>query len=84
MNSMADTSCTVQNTGGGFVFSNLWRFVPSSGTVGVRVDDSEHMWFGWWARQTVEHEEDDSRGCASATDDWAFEMGHVRECCDDL
>ena len=72
---MADTSCTVQNTGGGFVFSNLWRFVPSSGTVGVRVDDSEHMWFGWWARQTVEHEEGNPE-VVHPTDDWAFEMGH--------
>ena len=69
--STATTSCTVQNTGGGFVFSDLWRFVPSSGTVGVRVEDSEHMWFGWWARQTVEHETP-----AHPTDTWAFEMGH--------
>ena len=68
--SSADTDCTVQNTGGGFVFSDLWSFVPSSGTVGVRVNDSKHMWFGWWARQTVEHEE------GNPTDDWAFEMGH--------
>ncbi len=71
MNSVADTSCTVQNTGGGFLFVGPWRFVPSSGTVGVRVEDSEHMWFGWWARQTVEHEDP-----AHPTDDWAFEMGH--------
>ena len=47
------TSCTVQNTGGGFVFSNLWTFVPSSGTVGVRVADAQYMWFGWWSREAL-------------------------------
>ena len=73
--STADTSCTVQNTGGGFVFAGPWRFVPSSGTVGVRVNDSEYMWFGWWARQTVEHEEG-TPADVHPTDDWAFGVGH--------
>ncbi|MCY4497332.1 MAG: hypothetical protein OXC14_08610 [Rhodospirillaceae bacterium] len=50
--STGDTSCTVQNTGAGFVFSGPWRFVPASGTVGVRVADSEYMWFGWWSTET--------------------------------
>ena len=48
-----NTSCTVQNTGGGFVFTGPWHFVPSSGTVGVRVADANHMWFGWWSRETL-------------------------------
>ena len=51
--STADTSCTVQNTGAGFVFTGPWRFVPSSGTVGVRVADSAFMWFGWWSTETA-------------------------------
>ena len=51
--STSSTSCTVQNTGGGFVFDGPWSFVPSSGTVGVRVQDSQYMWFGWWSRETL-------------------------------
>ena len=51
--SNAETSCTVQNTGGGFVFDGPWFFVPSSGTVSVRVPDDEHMWFGWWSTETA-------------------------------
>ena len=53
MDSTAETSCTVQNTGGGFVFRGPWFFVPSSGTVSVRVPDDEHMWFGWWSTETA-------------------------------
>ena len=49
----ATISCTVQNTGGGFVFTGPWRFVPSSGTVIVSVPDAEHMWFGWWSTETA-------------------------------
>ena len=63
--------CTVQNTGGYFNFVGPWTFRPSSATSGVRVADTEHMWFGWWARQTVEHADP-----AHPTDDWAFGVGH--------
>ena len=51
--STAATSCTVQNTGGGFVFRGPWFFVPSSGTVGVSVEDAQYMWFGWWSTETA-------------------------------
>ena len=72
MGSTADTPCTVQNTGGGFVFAGPWSFVPSSGTVGVRVDDSEYMWFGVWARQTVRLDTPPNQ----PTETWAFQAKH--------
>ena len=67
--------CTVQNTGGHFNFVGPWTFRPSSATSGVRVADTEHMWFGWWARQTVEHEEGNPED-VHPTDDWVFGVGH--------
>ena len=72
MGSTADTSCTVTNTGGGFVFAGPWYFVPSSGTVGVRVEDAEYMWFGVWARQTVRLADPPDQ----PTETWAFQAKH--------
>ena len=58
-------ACTVQNKGASFSFSvNDWTFTPSSGTTNVRVEDAEYMWFGWWAKYTLED------------DAWAFEAKH--------
>ena len=47
-------SCTVRNTGSEFIFSSLWTFSPSSGTTGVRVEDTVYIYFGWWSRQITE------------------------------
>ena len=81
----ADTNveCTVQNRGGSFQFgpatgpATAWDFVPASGTVQIVVPDAQYMWFGWWARQTVEHDvaPDDEH----PTDIWAFQAAHGGE-----
>ena len=43
------------NGGTQFTFSGTgtWRFRPNSATVGVRHDDEEYMYFGWWSRQNL-------------------------------
>ena len=66
-------TCTVQNRGGSFEFGGTgdWDFIPSSGTVTIVVEDAHYMWFGWWARQTVRHEDP-----VHTTDDWDFEAHH--------
>ena len=46
-------ACTVQNRGTQFHFVGPWEFRPSSATTGVRVPDTEFMWFGWWSRQAL-------------------------------
>ena len=57
--------CSVQNNGGSFNFvSGTWGFIPSSANAGVRVDDGQHMYFGWWARQQ------------RSDDTWSFETFH--------
>ena len=56
--------CSVTNQNNHFLFSGPWVFTPSSATSPVRVDDSEFMYFGWWARQ------------ANSTGDWTFRTFH--------
>ena len=60
----ATTTCTVQRVGDNLLFAGPWTFRPSSATVGVKVADSEFMYFGWWSQQT------------KATDSWAFRRFH--------
>ena len=64
-------TCTVQNRGGSFEFGGDWDFIPSSGTVQIVVPDGQYMWFGWWAQQTVEHQDP-----AHPTNIWAFQANH--------
>ena len=75
-----NVECTVQNRGGSFEFgpANAWNFTPSSGTVQIVVPDAQYMWFGWWARQTVEHEVTNVNcpGDDCPTDIWAFQANH--------
>ncbi len=67
----ADATCTVQNRGESFEFGGDWDFIPSSGTVQIVVPDGQYMWFGWWAQQTVEHQDP-----AHPTNIWAFQAKH--------
>ena len=64
--------CTVQNRGGSFNFVGDWDFIPSSGSVRIVVPDAQHMWFGWWARQTVRLADTP----AQSTETWAFQAEH--------
>ena len=66
-----NVDCTVQNRGGSFEFGGDWDFIPSSGTVQIVVPDAQYMWFGWWARNIVEHPTPDH-----TTDIWAFQANH--------
>ena len=59
-----DAVCSVTNQNNHFLFSGPWVFTPSSATSSVRVEDSEFMYFGWWARQ------------ANSTGDWTFRTFH--------
>ena len=68
----ATATCTVQNRGGSFEFSGDWDFIPSSGTVTIIVPDAHHMWFGWWAQQTVRLATPPNQ----STETWAFEAEH--------
>ena len=47
----AEVACRVTNQNDHFRFVGPWVFTPSSATSTVRVEDSEFMHFGWWARQ---------------------------------
>ena len=68
-----NVNCTVQNRGESFEFGGDWDFTPSSGTVQIVVPDAQYMWFGWWARQTVEHSETTPE---HPTDIWVFQADH--------
>ena len=62
--SQSSGTCTVQNSGGHFVFSEDWSFQPLRATVGVDIEDSVYMYFGWWSRQ------------ATADNAWSFAAFH--------
>ena len=51
--SAAEMDCRVTNQNNHFRFVGPWVFTPSSATSTVRVEDSEFMYFGVWARQAV-------------------------------
>ena len=51
--SAAETDCRVTNQNNHFRFVGPWVFTPSSATSTVRVEDSEFMYFGVWARQAI-------------------------------
>ena len=61
-------TCTVRRSGSSFAFSDNWTFRPSTGTTGVRVEDSVYMYFGWWSRQLVDPMNDE--------DAWTFKAFH--------
>ena len=46
-----ETNCRVTNQNNHFRFVGPWVFTPLSASATVRVEDSEFMYFGWWARQ---------------------------------
>ena len=48
----AEPGCRVTNQNDHFRFVGPWVFTPSSASATVRVNDSEFMYFGWWARQS--------------------------------
>ncbi len=47
----AANGCRVTNQNTHFSFFGPWVFTPDK-SARVRVDDTEYMYFGWWARQT--------------------------------
>ncbi len=47
----AAANCRVTNQNTHFTFFGPWVFTPDK-SARVRVDDTEYMYFGWWARQT--------------------------------
>ena len=46
----AANACGVTNQGTHFNFNGPWVFTPNS-SARIQVDDTEYMYFGWWARQ---------------------------------
>jgi len=44
-------ACGVTNQGNHFFFDGPWVFTPSA-SAQVSVDDTEYMYFGWWAHQS--------------------------------
>ncbi len=62
----AANGCRVTNQNTHFSFFGPWVFTPDK-SAHVRVDDTEYMYFGWWARQTNPN---DSAGT------WAFRTFH--------
>ena len=59
-----EADCRVTNQNNHFRFVGPWVFTPSSASATVRVDDSEFMYFGWWARQS------------NSTGVWTFQTFH--------
>ena len=57
------TSCSVLNQNNHFLFTGPWVFTPAASSR-VRVDDTEFMYFGWWARQD------------NSTEMWTFRTFH--------
>ena len=49
--SATEMSCRVTNEQGHFRFVGPWVFTPLSASASIRVQDSEFMYFGWWAQQ---------------------------------
>ena len=62
----AANGCRVTNQNTHFSFFGPWVFTPDK-SARVRVDDTEYMYFGWWARQTNPN---DTAGT------WAFRTFH--------
>ena len=44
------SECTIRDTGGGYILTGVWTFRVLE-SAKVNVDDTSHMYFGWWKRE---------------------------------
>ena len=44
------SDCTIRDTGGGYILTGKWTFRVLK-SAKVNVDDTSHMYFGWWTRE---------------------------------